>query len=103
MIQYDPHRWFDHLFDVKGSLILEITPRVLACTLWAGVVVALDHHVRPVGFPSTVHTLVGTVLGLPWCSARIHRTTVSGKDGAYGAILSTNAETWRDAGRSLAG
>jgi predicted membrane chloride channel (bestrophin family) len=26
MIQYDPDRWFDHLFDVKGSLILEITP-----------------------------------------------------------------------------
>ena len=60
MIQYDPHRWFDHLFDAKGSLILEITPRVLACTFWASVVVAFDHHVRPVGLPSTVHTLVGT-------------------------------------------
>ncbi len=23
MIQYDPHRWGDHLFDVKGSLIIE--------------------------------------------------------------------------------
>jgi predicted membrane chloride channel (bestrophin family) len=23
MIQYDPHRWSDHLFDVKGSLIIE--------------------------------------------------------------------------------
>ena len=29
MIQYDPHRWSDHLFDVKGSLIPEITLRVL--------------------------------------------------------------------------
>ena len=28
MIQYDPHRWLDHLFDVKGSLIPEITLRV---------------------------------------------------------------------------
>jgi ion channel-forming bestrophin family protein len=64
MIQYDPHRWFDHLFDVKGSLILEITPRVLACVFWAGAVVAFDRWVWPAGVPSTVHTLVGTALGL---------------------------------------
>jgi putative membrane protein len=64
MIQYDPHRWFDHLFDVKGSLILEITPRVLACVFWAGAVVACDRWVWPAGVPSTVHTLVGTALGL---------------------------------------
>ncbi len=31
MIQYDPHPWLDHLFDVKGSLIPEITLRVLSC------------------------------------------------------------------------
>ena len=34
MIQYDPHRWLDHLFDVKGSLIPEITLRVSRA--WSG-------------------------------------------------------------------
>ena len=34
MIQYDPHRWLDHLFDVKGSLIPEITLRVFRA--WSG-------------------------------------------------------------------
>ena len=64
MIQYDPHRWLDHLFDIKGSLIPEITPRVLACVVWAVAVVAFDHHVRPVPMPATVHTLVGIALGM---------------------------------------
>jgi putative membrane protein len=64
MIQYDPHRWLDHLFDVKGSLILEIAPRVLACVIWASAVVAFDRYVSPVAIPATVHTLVGTALGL---------------------------------------
>jgi putative membrane protein len=64
MIQYDPHRWFDHLFDFKGSLLPEITWRVLACVVWAIGVVAFHHWVRPVDIPATVHTLVGTALGL---------------------------------------
>ena len=64
MIQYDPHRWFDHLFDVKGSLIAEITPRVLGCMVWAVAIVAFDYWVRPVGIPATVHTLVGVAVGL---------------------------------------
>jgi putative membrane protein len=64
MIQYDPHRWLDHLFDVKGSLIPEITSRVLACVLWSAAVVALQRQGWPLGMPSTVHTLVGTALGL---------------------------------------
>jgi putative membrane protein len=64
MIQYDPHRWLDHLFDVKGSLIAEITPRVLACMVWAVAVVAFDYWVWPVAIPATVHTLVGVAVGL---------------------------------------
>src|SRR5262249_60539043 len=64
MIQYDSHRWSDHLFDVKGSLIPEITPRVLSCVVWATAVVAVDHHLRPLAMPTTVHTLVGLALGL---------------------------------------
>jgi putative membrane protein len=64
MIQYDPHRWLDHLFDVKGSLILEITPRVLSCLVWAAGVVAFDRYVRDVSIAATVHTLVGVALGM---------------------------------------
>jgi putative membrane protein len=64
MIQYDPHRWLEHLFDVKGSLILEIAPRVVACVLWAVAVVAFDRYVHTVAIPTTAHNLVGTALGL---------------------------------------
>ena len=64
MIQYDPHRWLDHLFDIKGSLIQEITARVLACFAWSVGVVAFDHYVGGVGIPATVHTLVGVALGM---------------------------------------
>src|ERR1700677_4974329 len=48
MIQYDPHRWLDHLFDVKGSLIREIALWVLSCLIWAVVVVAFDRYVLDV-------------------------------------------------------
>jgi ion channel-forming bestrophin family protein len=64
MIQYDPHRWLDHLFDVKGSLIPEITLRLLSCVIWTVAVVLFHHHVASVGIPETVHTLVGVALGL---------------------------------------
>jgi putative membrane protein len=64
MIQYDPHRWSDHLLDFKGSLLPEITFRVLSCVVWSVAVVAFHHWVRPVDIPATVHTLVGTALGL---------------------------------------
>ena len=64
MIQYDPHRWFDHLFDVKGSLIPEITLRVLLCVVWAVGVVTFSRYVEVVAIPATVHTLLGTALGL---------------------------------------
>jgi len=29
MIEYDPHRWLDHLLDVQGLLSREITARAL--------------------------------------------------------------------------
>jgi len=64
MIQYDPHRWIDHLFDVKGSLIPEITLRVLSCVVWSVGVVAFDRYVGSIAIPPTVHTLVGVALGL---------------------------------------
>lgn len=64
MIEYDAHKWTDHLFDVKGSMLREITGRVLFVVAWAALVVAFHQYVRPVAVPSTVHALVGVAIGL---------------------------------------
>ncbi len=64
MIDYDPHKWHSHLWDIKGSLLREIAGRIVLIVLWACVVVAVHDHVRPVGVSSTVHSLVGVALGL---------------------------------------
>lgn len=64
MIQYDAHKWLDHFFDLRGTLIRQITPRVLGLVLWAAIVVAIHFHIRPVGAGVTVHSLVGVALGL---------------------------------------
>jgi putative membrane protein len=64
MIQYDPHKWLDHFFDIKGSLIREIGVRVTVCTLWSAAVVAFHYYVHPLATPLTLHTLVAVPLGL---------------------------------------
>jgi ion channel-forming bestrophin family protein len=68
MIQYDSQRWTDHLFDLRGSVIREITPRVLLCTLIAVAAFLVDRelekHHRSIEIPPTAHTLIGTALGL---------------------------------------
>ncbi len=64
MIRYDPHGWFDHFFDIRGTLLLEISVRVLTCVAWAAVVVAFHLYVTPIGIPVTIHSLVGVALGL---------------------------------------
>jgi ion channel-forming bestrophin family protein len=64
MIQYDPHKWFDHFFDIRGSLVREIIARVLLCVGWSALVVWFHIFVYPVGIPSLLHTLVGVALGL---------------------------------------
>lgn len=64
MIQYDPHRWLDHFFDIRGSLVKEIGVRVGVCVLWAACVVAFHYWVRPVGISIVLHSLVGVALGL---------------------------------------
>ncbi|MBL8179915.1 MAG: hypothetical protein JNK48_34865 [Bryobacterales bacterium] len=64
MINYDPHKWLDHFFDIRGSMVREILGRVFLCVLWsAGVVAAYKYGVK-LGIPSTLHTLVGLALGL---------------------------------------
>lgn len=64
MIQYDPHNWMDHFFDVRGSLVREIGGRVTICVIWSAVVVAVHKHVWPVAFSNILHSLVGVALGL---------------------------------------
>ncbi|QDV39175.1 bestrophin family protein [Tautonia plasticadhaerens] len=64
MIDYDPHRWYSHLLGVRGSMVREISPRVLAVTAWSAAVAAVHLHVLPVAVPHTVHGLVGVALGL---------------------------------------
>jgi putative membrane protein len=64
MIEYDPHDWRSHFFDIKGSMLREITPRVALVVAWSAAVVAFHAYVRPIAIPSTVHSLVGLALGL---------------------------------------
>jgi putative membrane protein len=64
MIDYDPHDWSSHLCDIRGSMVREIFGRVFSCVLWSAVVVAIDQHLRSVGIPPIVHTLVGLAIGL---------------------------------------
>jgi putative membrane protein len=64
MIQYDPHNWMDHFFDVRGSLVKEISVRVLLCVGWSALVVLVHKQFASVAIPSLLHTLVGLPLGL---------------------------------------
>jgi putative membrane protein len=64
MIQYDPHKWLDHFFDIRGSLVREIGGRVALCVAWSAGVVAVHKYVQPVGMPSLLHTLMGLAMGM---------------------------------------
>jgi putative membrane protein len=64
MIEYDPHSWLQHLFDIKGSVVRQIAGRVMLVVAWSAVIVSFHHFVRPVGVPTTMHTLIGVALGL---------------------------------------
>jgi ion channel-forming bestrophin family protein len=64
MIQYDSHKWLDHFFDIRGSLVREIIGRVSLCVAWSAAVVAFHNYVAPVGMPIQLHTLMGLALGL---------------------------------------
>jgi putative membrane protein len=64
MVNYDPHSWLDHFFDIKGSMVKEILGRVSACVIWSALVVTAYNHGWKVSVPSTLHSLVGVALGL---------------------------------------
>lgn len=64
MIHYDPHKWLDHLFDIRGTLVREIAVRVGMCVLWTVLVVVCHFYVTPLGTSVVLHSLVGLALGL---------------------------------------
>lgn len=74
MINYNPHDWRSHLFDIRGSMLPEIIGRVATCVVWAFLVTAA-HELLPkylpayfskqfLAVPTTVHTLIGVALGM---------------------------------------
>jgi putative membrane protein len=65
MILYDPHRWLDHFFDIRGTMVKEISLRVATCVVWSALVVAAySNGFTRIAIPSTLHGLVGVALGL---------------------------------------
>lgn len=64
MIDYDPHRWWSHFFDLEGSLVKEIAYRVGACALAAlGASIAYHYH-ADVAIHGAPHALIGSALSL---------------------------------------
>ncbi|HEX2574371.1 MAG TPA: bestrophin family ion channel [Polyangia bacterium] len=64
MIDYDAHRWWPHLFDIRGSMVRQIGYRVLATVVWSAAIVAIDQTYHDIDMPPTVHSLLGVALGL---------------------------------------
>jgi ion channel-forming bestrophin family protein len=64
MIHYDPHRWLDHLFDLRGTLVRETAARIGLCVVWSAAIVAIHRLLVPVAIPVLLHSLVGFALGL---------------------------------------
>lgn len=64
MIDYDAHRWRDHFFDIRGSMVRDIMYRVLSCLLLAAVVTFVDKFYVRLGISDKGHTLVSVALGL---------------------------------------
>jgi ion channel-forming bestrophin family protein len=64
MIDYDPHVWRHHLFDLKGSMLKQIIYRVLLVVGWSAGVVYIEKYLYKIDIPTTVHMLVGVALGL---------------------------------------
>ncbi|MBX9680667.1 MAG: hypothetical protein K2X38_18080 [Gemmataceae bacterium] len=64
MIDYDPHRWRDTLFAIKGSVLQKVAPRILLLAVWAALLNLIDRNEWRFEIPPTAHTLVGVALGL---------------------------------------
>ena len=63
MIDYDPHSWRSHLFDIRGSMAREIIWRVTLFSAWSAAVVFVYGFI-PWGTHTTVHVFIGLALSL---------------------------------------
>jgi putative membrane protein len=104
MVDYDPRHWWWHFFDIRGSMLREILPRVFPCALWAVAVVAFHKYEHTLAIPTTVHNLVGVAIGL----LLVFRTNASydrfweGRK-LWGSIVNTTRNLAREARTMLAG
>jgi ion channel-forming bestrophin family protein len=64
VIEYDPHRWRSHFFDLRGSLVLEIAYRVGMVGLAAVAVSIAYHYHTDVAISDKPHSLIGPALAL---------------------------------------
>ena len=64
MIAYNPRRWRDHFFDIRGSMVREIAYRVGGCVLFAIAAELMYLEGLPVAFSDKAHLLVGPALAL---------------------------------------
>ena len=71
MIDYDPHHWSSHLFDIRGSMVREICGRLVLLTVWSAFAVYLCAWFALPGTPDftlylspVIHQIVGAALSL---------------------------------------
>jgi ion channel-forming bestrophin family protein len=64
VIDYDPHNWARHFFDIKGSMVREIIGRAMGSTLFAVLATLLWNYKEIGGIPDKGHALIGVSLGL---------------------------------------
>jgi putative membrane protein len=64
VIEYDPHHWRSHFFDMRGSLVREIAYRVGLCALTAIAASVAYHYHSDLAIPDKPHALVGPALAL---------------------------------------
>lgn len=64
MIDYDPHHWRSHFFDLEGSMVREIAYRVGICAAIAIGVSIAYHYEHDVGISDKPHSLIAPALAL---------------------------------------
>jgi ion channel-forming bestrophin family protein len=64
MIEYDPRRWREHFFDLRGSVVREIGWRVAGVAVFALVAAALELRGYKLSISDRGHLVVGPALAL---------------------------------------
>ena len=64
VINYDPHKWRTHFFDIRGSMVRVIMYRVLFCVGVAAIITVLHHEHVELAMSERAHALIGVALGL---------------------------------------